>query len=175
MKQDFTELGYRLMISKLKEHKNSFLIRHDVDYSIEIAEKMAILDNALGISSIFFIRLDCNRYNIFQKSCRDILMKILHLGHKLGIHPDHRNINPGFRDIPSWLEYHKKMLSAELSSTEITELRWHEPNHERYNNYEHNYGYVCSDSLQRWKYGHPLDMIEQHEKIEVLIHPELWL
>ena len=50
-------------ILKVVKEKNQEL-RHDVDMSLDDAYMIAFRDYAHGIKSIFYVRVDCDYYNI---------------------------------------------------------------------------------------------------------------
>lgn len=62
------------------------LWRHDIDFSIENALELAIIENELKIKSIYFIHLHNENYNFLDRSIQKILLAIKDLGHELELH-----------------------------------------------------------------------------------------
>ena len=48
--------------------KKSILLRHDVEFSVPIALKMAKIEADLGISSTYFVQLHSDFYNALEKN-----------------------------------------------------------------------------------------------------------
>lgn len=98
----YTFHEYRCLLSRLRENGFKFqlepttvfkniIIKHDVEDKIDLALKSAILENELGIQSIYYVHgffLDSD-YSI------DILKKISQLGHVIGYHYDVLDQNDG--------------------------------------------------------------------------------
>lgn len=92
---------YQKIISELKENglvptidwrgitsDSKLLIRHDIDFSVEFAYKLAIFESGLGIKSTFFFMLTSNMYNLLSSENRMLVNQIIDLGHKVSIHFD---------------------------------------------------------------------------------------
>ena len=62
------------------------IIRHDVEFILERAYDLAILENEIGISSTYFFQLRNNCYNVFSEKNIDMVRKIHNMGHKIGLH-----------------------------------------------------------------------------------------
>lgn len=97
----FTYDAYRQLILKLKENNYQFIsyhnpfqydrtviLRHDVDFDLEKAAKMAVLEKELQVSSTYFILLSTNFYNIHSASSKKWIFNILGNGHTIGLHFD---------------------------------------------------------------------------------------
>ena len=67
---EFTYSGYEELVNELKTHKYEFcsyenyykdskcvIMRHDIDYDLEQAVRLAEIENRLGISSTYFVLL----------------------------------------------------------------------------------------------------------------------
>ena len=61
------------------------ILRHDVDCSLELALKIAEIENHLGIDSTFFILFHLELYNPFSPSASKIINQILKLVHNIGL------------------------------------------------------------------------------------------
>jgi len=62
------------------------LLRHDIDYSLPAALKMAQIEKNLGIKSTYFVLLSTKFYNIREERDMHILKEISRLGHEIGLH-----------------------------------------------------------------------------------------
>jgi len=67
--------------------RSCILLRHDVDFSLELALSMARLEAEQGVRSTFFI-LPHGHYNPLGAPGLGILREIIGLGHWLGLHFD---------------------------------------------------------------------------------------
>ena len=72
-----------------KLSSNSLLIRHDVDFSIEYAHRLALFESQLKICSTFFFMLSSNLYNSLSAHNQKLIKEIADMDHKVSIHFDH--------------------------------------------------------------------------------------
>ena len=72
-----------------KLSSNSLLIRHDVDFSIEYAHRLALFESQLKICSTFFFMLSSNLYNSLSAHNQKLIKDISGMNHKVSIHFDH--------------------------------------------------------------------------------------
>ena len=102
MKLKFTYKNYDKILKKIKRKKkiilfskylkskkiNNFLIlRHDIEYFINDALELALIENKNKIKSTFFFQTT-SKYNIFEEEQYNKVKKINKLGHDFGIHYD---------------------------------------------------------------------------------------
>ena len=71
-----------------KLNKNSLLIRHDIDFSIEYAYRLAHIESQLKICSTFFFMISTNFYNILSSHNQKLIKNISSMGHKVSLHFD---------------------------------------------------------------------------------------
>ena len=76
-------------------HERSLLLRHDVDYSLEMAVQLARVNAELDVSGTFFILVRGHAYNPMSRASLARLAELLHLGQRLGLH-----VAGGEEDIP---------------------------------------------------------------------------
>ena len=88
-------LGKTLLFNEFNGQK-CFLIRHDVDWDIELAYKLAQLENNLEIKSTYFILVTSNLYNVFSPSNMKLINKIKNLNHEIGLHFDASNYKSNY-------------------------------------------------------------------------------
>ena len=79
--------GYKVS-ELLPIHSRSLIIRHDVDFNLELALSLAKFEHNNNLKSYYFVLVTSNFYNCFSKNSTSILKKILSYGHKIGLHFD---------------------------------------------------------------------------------------
>lgn len=81
------EAGYRPAAFDprgLRDHE--FALRHDVDYSVEMAVELGRVNAELGVAGTFFILLRGHSYNPLSKTSLQRLHELVSLGQRLGLH-----------------------------------------------------------------------------------------
>ena len=102
--------------------KNTLLLRHDIDFSITQAIKIATQERNLGVFSTFFFMLTSNMYNLFSRENRQNVLDIKKMGHKISIHFDPTVYNNNLK------EFEKEKLAFENAfSTEVDIVSIHRP------------------------------------------------
>ena len=104
--KDFTLNHYKEILSSLKtshefisfdavinSSKNFVLNRHDVDYSVENALKIAQIENKFDAKSTYFIMLHSEFYSFLEKKNLVLIKEINRLGHDIGLHFDSQFYN----------------------------------------------------------------------------------
>ena len=71
-----------------KPTKDTLLIRHDSDFSVDFAHKLATFESKLGIHSTYFFMLTSNMYNLVSYEHQRLVNEIIEMGHKVSIHFD---------------------------------------------------------------------------------------
>ena len=61
-------------------------LRHDVDFSLEMATLLAAANADLGVSGTFFLLLRSPVYNLLSDAARHAIERLLGLGQRLGLH-----------------------------------------------------------------------------------------
>ena len=102
---DFSYSAYINLLAILREHgyrfigydswrnsEKSVILRHDIDNDIYKALELAFLEkNAFGgkgVTSTYFVLLASDFYNAFSARNRQLLRRIVCLGHEIGLHFD---------------------------------------------------------------------------------------
>lgn len=193
---DFTYEAYENLVCLLKnkgyvfcnyrnhiDKEKCVIMRHDIDYSITQAVKLAELENNLGVSSTYFVLLSSDFYNPASAISYEALHRIKDLGHDIGLHFDETAYEYNRHD----LEYHIKKEAEILSSIidmKIESFSLHRPNHLTLENemeipnLVNSYGneFFCkfkylSDSRCNWR--EPVEEIissNQFERLHILTH-----
>lgn len=204
--QDFTEDNYRniLKIAKsqysfisfcdYKQTGKNLLMRHDIDFSIHRANKLAQIEAEEGILSTFFLFMHSPYYNLFEKEIVDLVAKIIHLGHDIGLHFDLSIYEATERKSRSFMENlsFEKGIIERFFGVQVRSFSFHNPTEihmelycdEEYHGminvyssfFKNNYKY-CSDSNGYWRYDRLEDILfnETIEKLHILLHPEWWV
>ena len=103
------------------------ILRHDIDYSLEQALRMAKLENSLGVQSTFFVLLTSNFYNPASSCSYKILHEIISLGHHVGLHFDETAYNYAENKLEYYIRKETRILS-DLLDVNINSFSLHRPN-----------------------------------------------
>jgi hypothetical protein len=170
--------------------KKSILLRHDVEFSVPIALKMAKIEADLGINSTYFVQLHSDFYNALEKNTFKQLSEIEALGHTLALHFDSH-----FWGINNELELEKYLaVDANTFKTYFGEapyvFSFHNTNSfimscekEYYSGLinvyskstKENIGY-CTDSTGFWRYEIMEDILQEAkvDRLQILFHDGMW-
>ena len=172
-------------------------MRHDVEFSVERAYKLAVFENSKYFHSIYFFQLTNNAYNILSRKNRDLVLEIINMGHRVGLH-FHLNgqtvINKIKKQIKKEVEILGSMLEYKVDSFSI-----HRPTTDVLRNPIKIEGIInayddlffsftedtavnppeikyLSDARHRWNYGlEPNEeVISKFDRIQILVHPYSW-
>jgi len=178
--------------------KDEFVImRHDVEFSIDRAYKMSLVESEEKFVSTYFVQITNNSYNAFSKRSIDMLKDMAKRGHTIGLHY-HLNgqldpvlVRDGVRD--------QLRIMSEMLGMDVNSYSFHRPVKEVYyynisipytiNAYSKEFftfadnvkeddvlevKYIA-DSKHRWNYGYPdYETLMKNKKIQLLIHPFSW-
>jgi hypothetical protein len=200
---DFTESSYARLLTLARDRYSfaSFtsqpesrhvLWRHDVDYSVHRALRLAEMEADAGVHSTYFLYPHSQFYNLLSSLVLPKALQIFELGHDLGLHFDPTFYGKGLgRDhFLDRVESERKLL-ADLVGVSPVAVSFHlfgvleEPPPDDdivsglVNAYgktiKSDYGY-CSDSNGVWRHERLFDVIEraEHDRLHVLTHPEWW-
>ena len=186
-------LGYRF--ATFSEHeqvsaKRLFLMRHDIDLSVDLAANFARIEAELGIRATYFVRVHARHYNPFEYHTYKKLREIEALGHEIGLHYE-----PGFADAVGENTEHmvrrEKAIVEALLDHPIASAAAHLPAKDgktvtdanlasfglKYEAYAPHFveGFkYLSDSNGRWREGCLCGHLGEHDRLCVLIHPFWW-
>lgn len=173
-----------------KTNDDFILWRHDVDFSLEQAEILAIIENKKKVSSTYFLHLHSEFYNLLDLNALKIIKNILSLGHSIGLHFDVHYYSIESQDeMVRYLAFEKDILEK-LFHSNIDVFSFHNTNNiteqfrdptyagmiNTYSDYfKHNVAY-CSDSNGYWRFRKLGDMLKDIEinRLQVLTHAEWW-
>ena len=163
------------------------IIRHDVDFSLEDALRIAKIENSLGINSTFFILLHSELYNPLGYISSKFVSEILKLGHKIALHYDEIFFEQTNVDISEGIKIEIDLLEQHLD-TDIHVVARHNPSiHENKIPVKLPSGVVdamddkfiverkyLSDSVQYWREDCFCNHYNNFTKLQILTHPALW-
>lgn len=201
--EDFTRKNYKDLIAlalnkytfitfdELSSNaSNKMLWRHDIDFSMHSALKLAEIEAEMGVRANYFILPHSEFYNIFEKEVTDILLKIKELGHNIGLHFDSHYYGITSESNLARFLLKEKELFLGIFDVEIGAFSFHNTTDftmscekESYaglinvyaQSIKRNYAY-CSDSNGYWKYRRLKDFLLDDSIIDaqVLTHPGWW-
>ena len=120
--------GYRMAPFSLPPSRTErrIYLRHDVDYSLEMALRLAEVNAELGIRGTFCVLLRSQIYNLLSDRSLSALEQIAALGQNLGLHasvaptlPDNGAVESSIRTDFEFVQYNCSVVSAVCS--------WHNP------------------------------------------------
>lgn len=194
MDDNFTETGYRNLMGAFLQSGYSFelfdgkystekmvYLRHDVDFSVEFAYDMALIDQSLGISSTFFFLPNSELYNLYSKRTFDLINRIIEMGHDVCLHVD--------SDVLKNLETAIACFKMNYPYSNISIISFHQPKGissdyclpegmiDVYSSQFFSKIEYASDSGGEWKYGYPLfrTAFKQKTSFQLLTHPLWWM
>lgn len=166
------------------------IIRHDIDYSLDKAVKMAEIENSIRtvkVKSTYFLMLSSDFYNLFSVEGKIAIDHILASGFEIGLHFDEQRYDSFDGSDPKIIEHilDEAEILSRLTGQNVTKISMHRPSKKllqtdlqipgMINTYSHtffkDFKYV-SDSRRRWR--EPIsEIIERriYSKIQILVHP----
>ena len=182
----FLDKGYEFkLFDELESSYGTLVLRHDIDFDVELAYECAKIENELGIKSTYFFLLRSEFYNLFEIRTFELVRLIKGLGHEISIHFDptlYEDFNVGLSTESSFFNH--------LFNVNIKIISLHRPNDFflKYNlpisGISHTYQDAFfkdvkyfADSTGIWRFGNPLNSEEFNSKksIHLLIHPIWWM
>ncbi len=171
------------------------ILRHDVEFSLERALKIAKIDSENGIKSSFFIQVINNAYNPLSTINTQLIKKIENYGHYIGLHFYVSHLKEGdLKGLENELNRQVSILQ-ECVETKISRFSYHRPpswtlsiDTSEFSDLINAYSYpyfelittgnpvkvkYIADSNHKWKYGHPLE-VKKYKCFHLLIHPDEW-
>ena len=203
--KDFTEKSYRNILKYCSKKfnfisyneavkKNGLIWRHDVDFSVHRAYRLAVIEKELEISSTFFIHLHSEYYNVLEYDIAELIRKISELGHSIGVHFDPSFYGDRLKteiDLNKFLLLEQNILE-EMFGTKINSFSFHNPDigdYLKYDNFEYaglintyasffmkKFKY-CFDSNGYWRHKRLINFLKEcssSDCVQVLTHPGWW-
>jgi hypothetical protein len=199
---DFTLAGYRKLLQAFaargyrparyedaRADRPDLILRHDVDMSLAAAVEVAELEADLGHSAYYFVLMRSGLYNAATPGNRRALLRLLALGHRVGLHLDASHYPDNDEALEVACAEESAALAALLGQEAAPIISFHRPAprlqgaDRSFAGRRHTYepaifsaiGY-CSDSRGEWRHGHPLDhpAVAAGRALQLLTHPIWW-
>lgn len=174
------------------------IVRHDVEFSVDRAYAISLLESGLDFTSTFFFQWTNNAYNILSKRNMDKIKRMHDNGHKIGLHYAVCGLTD-MEQIKAQISKEMRVLS-EMFEFEITEFSIHRPSAAllkenihlpgALNAYQDDFFTFAenvtvdtplgvryfSDAQHRWNYGLTPDRetLAKYDRIQILTHPYSW-
>lgn len=195
--RDIQKTGKECKYNEALERNEFLIMRHDVEFSLERAYKLSIVESEMNFTSTYFVQITNNSYNALSKRSIQMMRDMASRGHIIGLHY-HLNgqtealaVRDGIRD--------QLRIMSEMVGFPIDTYSLHRPTKEVYyykiridgtynaygpefftyaenvkENTALNVKYL-SDSKHRWNYGYPdYETFMKYPKIQLLLHPFSW-
>ena len=176
--------------SNFDKSSNFVLNRHDVDFSIENALKLAVLESENETYSTYLFMIHSEYYNFLEKETIEVIKKIKLLGHNIGLHFDAQFYEIKKKEnLDQMIEVEKNIMERYLD-IKIEVFSFHNTTDFTMNCKDWSYGGLintysdyfqsnveyCSDSNGYWRFERMLDFVKanEHNKIQLLTHPIWW-
>ena len=172
--------------SILRKKSKYIILRHDVDYSLDYALKMAKEEFNHGLRSTYFVLLHNPYYNILSENGISLIKQISSLGHEIGLHYDTTFLSLLDKKVVKQIEMEAKILS-DIADQEISSISQHNVTitpkikdsicskflDTRHSEIANETTYI-SDSVQNWRQGCMCRHIGKIHKLHILTHPIWW-
>ena len=184
--------------SDIRENTKKFcILRHDIEFSVDRALKLAIIENEIGVKSTYTVQLRNNTYNALSEKNIDAIQQIKKLGHEIGLHQNPPLMEKNelkkyiLKDIETLEHYYRfeidRFAFHRCGSTPQL-LEWYVQVPNKINCYDKKFFHYyknkkpsklnviyLADSNHKWKYGYPLDFdFSKVDKLQLLTHPYSW-
>jgi hypothetical protein len=176
-------------------NRKSIILRHDVDYTINGVIELAEIEASVGATATYMFRVHAHEYNLFSPHVATLIASLREIGHEIGLHyeatsvgqalnmdarellkkeiavmeelvgfpifsgAEHRDVSHAVHKVPYYHDLH--------DPREFFKYWAMDPKYCKEMKY-------LSDSNGFWREGDLLQHIEQHDRIQVLTHPDWW-
>lgn len=203
---DFTLENYKRLINLAKVKRFEFILhkddfvpdrkdviwRHDVEFSPDIALRMAEIEKDSGVHATYFWQLHSDYYNTVSHYFTGVLKKIRSMGHHIGLHFDSHYYNIiSETQLNKYIIRDKEFLEDALGGDIVIDtFSFHNTNTfildckaykyggliNVYSSYFKEHYYYCADSTGIWRYDRLEDVLNNDsiQHLHVLTHDGLW-
>lgn len=188
---EFVSAGYDFRFFDGAYDRNGVVfLRHDVDFCVRHATKIAVLEYELGIHSTFFFLINSALYNLFKIGNLNAIKEIADMGHMVCLHVDEEALQGlASEDKRTYLERQFTAFASVLPFANCHIISRHRPNLRKHtgwllNKYLDVYSppffkdiEYASDSRGTWGYGYPAEREAFQKKVsfQLLTHPIWWI
>jgi len=177
----------RLMdVGRLTPEKRQIVLRHDIDFSVADAMRMATLERDVGgICSTYCVLLHAPTYHVGEVETYRLLKEIMKMGHEIALHYDLSFFEEAGISPLEGMEREASFL-GEIMGTNIVSVAQHKPGtYGRFTGVGKRFidAYspmliedirYLSDSRRTWRSGCVCEHLKSTPAIQALIHPEWW-
>lgn len=169
------------------------LWRHDIDYSVHRALKLAEIEADEGVRTTHMFMLNIPFYNLLDYDLQVVARKIIALGHRAGLHfyVDTRRVEKWSEEELSARMEQDRIILSDLLEAPVDVVSYHDPTagglidfnadtmSGMVNCYsarlQRDYEY-CSDSNGHWRHRPIPEVLSDpaHDRLHVLTHPAWW-
>jgi hypothetical protein len=182
----FLNTGYELFpFIESPPKDKALLLRHDIDFDLQLARDMAAVEHQIGVKSTYFLMMRSASYNLLETENAKLVDEIRGFGHHISLHFDptiYDDFQVGLRQELDIFQRQFGLLPECISIHRPTDffLQYDSP----IDNIRHTYQSIycksieyCSDSQGLFKHGHPLNSTAYADKrsIHLLVHPIWWV
>lgn len=199
---DFTWENYRMLLrlarksyafqdyANLDRAARFVLWRHDVDFSVPGALKMARLEADEGERATYFLLLHSPYYNLLEGGTREAVREIVRLGHRIALHFEHGYYHIADREALSQRLTYEKAILEDTFGQPIRAFSFHMPTQASSLFRDCEYAGLlnagaeffhaevgfCSDSNGYWRTRRLEDVLSlaEDQRLQVLTHPVWW-
>jgi hypothetical protein len=170
---------------KHKSRKRNIILRHDIDFSLDLACKISEINFNQQIKSNFFIMLRNDFYDPFSPFGANLIKKMIDHKSNIGIHVNteiYLKESQPIKKIKNDIKYFENFFGIKVDC-----ISYHMPSifdfkkvniNSKFNSYNNNvmkyYNYI-SDSSGYFNYTKFEDLISMDDSIQLLIHPIWWM
>jgi hypothetical protein len=160
--------GYRFTHFGADPRPGDLFLRHDVDLSLAAAVEMAEVEAEHGATATYLLMTDSVFYNLASSEGRDAIERLRALGHAVGLHAVHPNVelDGRFDPVISWHNPRPEYMAKDIpGAANAYGTRYFSPETYR------------SDSNQQWRSGCPHEELRTgvFPWLQVLVHPAIWV
>lgn len=182
------ETGYQFAsYDNFAEYDKCAILRHDVDFKLQDAGRLASVEQKEGIRSTYFVLLTSDFYNVFSRNSRSLIDGIRRCGHEIGLHFDEARYpeEMGNIDLIRKRILEEAGILAKAVGEPVTKVSMHRPSKNilrsnlgipgMVNTYSDQFFSAFkyfSDSRHCWR--EPVEEIirsGQYYRIQILVHP----
>lgn len=162
------------------------VLRHDIDMSLDYAERMARAESDIGITSTYFVLLRHGLYNLWSGDNIAALNRIRDGGHKIGLHFDASLYDATPEALQDAVAVECDILESILRD-KVEIVSFHRPaenlvgHNEMLAGRAHTYMpkytedmHYYADSRGEWRFGNPVDA-SLGKSLQLLTHPIWWV
>ncbi len=178
--------------------RDSFVImRHDVEYSVDRAYALSLVESEMGFTSTWFFQWTNNSYNILSRRSQEMIRDMHERGHQIGLHYALNGLTD-MRQVRHQILKEMRILS-DMFDFEINRFSVHRPTPDILaeniklpnilNAYQDDFFTFApqitpetvlhvkymSDANHIWRYGYPdRSTILGNPRVQILTHPFAW-